>query len=194
MTWRAANRARTLHASPATLFRYGKAQDRLGKASATIASAWAKSAGSTVAPLAPALSSSCSGRLAPTEAEATFGSLKTQASANWLMERSAARASGRSFCTASRTGFAIQPEMAWLMAADVARVPAGAGTFGWYLPESTPCASGDQTICEMPFFAQSGITFASGRRQSSEYCGWLDTKRSTPGMAIASSIFCGDQI
>ena len=48
----------------------------------TIASAWANSAGSILRPDAAAFSSSCSGRLAPTMAEATFGSRSTQASAN----------------------------------------------------------------------------------------------------------------
>ncbi len=55
-----------------------------------------------------------------------------------------------------------------------------------------PCASGDHTICEMPFFALIGMTFSSGRRQSSEYCGWLETNFSTPVIASAASICAGD--
>ena len=62
-----------------------------------------------------------------------------------------------------------------------ARESSGGGSPGRYLPVSTPCASGDQTICEIPFAAQSGITSRSGSRQSSEYCGWLETNFSTPG-------------
>ena len=44
----------------------------------------------------------------------------------------------------------------------VAREPSGGGSPGRYFPVSAPCASGDQTICEMPFAAQSGITSLSG--------------------------------
>ena len=36
-----------------------------------------------------------------------------------------------------------------------------------------------------------GITFASGRRHSREYCGWLETKCSTPGSAKAAAICSG---
>ena len=56
----------------------------------------------------------------------------------------------------------------------------------------TPCAKGDQTIWEMPLAAQTGMTASSGLRQSREYCGWLDTKRSVPATANALSICCGD--
>src|ERR1700722_16771162 len=61
------------------------------------------------------------------------------------------------------------------------------GTFapGRYLPDSTPCASGDQTICEMSFSWQKGMTSFSGLRQSSEYCGWLETNGTVPGTASA---------
>ena len=54
---------------------------------------------------------------------------------------------------------------------------------------STPWASGDQTICEMPCSREAGITSRSGPRQSIEYCGWLETNCSTPGIASASRIF-----
>ena len=46
---------------------------------------------------------------------------------------------------------------------------------GLYLPVSTPCASGDQTICEMPCSSQNGISSASGARQIMLYCGWEET-------------------
>ena len=56
----------------------------------------------------------------------------------------------------------------------VAREPAGGGWPGRYLPVSTPCAIGDQTICEMPSSSQVGTTSASMTRHSIEYCGWLE--------------------
>ena len=74
-----------------------------------------------------------------------------------------------------------------------ARESRGGGVSGSYLPLSTPWPSGDQTICEMPFAAHSGMTSSSGSRHSSEYCGWLDTNlakprsregRSPPGSAL----------
>ena len=40
------------------------------------------------------------------------------------------------------------------------RDPSGGGEPGSYLPVRTPCASGDQTICEIPFAALTGITAA----------------------------------
>ena len=62
-----------------------------------------------------------------------------------------------------------------------ARESAGGGESGEYLPVRTPCASGDQTIWEIPFRAQSGITSRSGSRRRIEYCGWLETNLSTSG-------------
>ena len=56
----------------------------------------------------------------------------------------------------------------------VAREPAGGGWPGRYLPESTPCAIGDQTICPMPSSSLAGTTSVSMTRQSIEYCGWLE--------------------
>ena len=64
-----------------------------------------------------------------------------------------------------------------------ARESRGGGLSGSYLPLSTPWPSGDQTICEMPLAAQSGMTSSSGSRHSSEYCGWLETNLATPGPA-----------
>ena len=60
----------------------------------TIASALAKSAGSTATPEAAAFSTSCPGRLAPTIAEATFGSRRTQARENWPSVSPASAAMG----------------------------------------------------------------------------------------------------
>src|SRR5260221_333703 len=37
--------------------------------------------------------------------------------------------------------------------------------------ERPPGPGGDQTICEMPLAAHSGITSSSGSRHSKEYCG-----------------------
>ena len=39
---------------------------------------------------------------------------------------------------------------------------------------STPCAIGDQTICERPSSRDVGTTSSSITRQSIEYCGWLE--------------------
>ena len=61
-----------------------------------------------------------------------------------------------------------------------ARESLGGGRSGSYLPLSTPWPSGDQTICEMPLAAHSGITSSSGSRHSSEYCGWLETNFVNP--------------
>ena len=57
----------------------------------------------------------------------------------------------------------------------VAREPSGTGWPGRYLPVSTPCAIGDQTICDMPSSSLVGITFSSITRHSAEYCGWFET-------------------
>ena len=51
-----------------------------------------------------------------------------------------------------------------------------------------PWPSGDQTICEMPSSREAGITSRSGPRQIIEYCGWLETKCSTPAIACAKGI------
>ena len=70
----------------------------------------------------------------------------------------------------------------------LARESAGRCDPGTYLPDSTPWASGDHTICDIPRLAQNGITSFSGARHSSEYCGWLETKASLPATANAPSI------
>ena len=75
-----------------------------------------------------------------------------------------------------------------LMLSLAARESRGGGSPGGYLPVSTPCASGDHTICEIPSRSHSGITSASGARHSIEYCGWLETQRSTPRSASDASI------
>ena len=120
---------------------------------------------------------------APTMAEATFGSRSTQASANWARLRPASAASGfsllrppRAPARASRRS--IQPPISSL----VARLPAGGGASGLYLPVSTPWPSGDQTICEMPLAAQSGITSSSGLapEQASIAAGWRRSARRPP--------------
>ncbi len=69
----------------------------------------------------------------------------------------------------------------------VAREPSGGGAPGAYLPVSAPCASGDQTICEIPFAAQSGSTSRSGSRCSIEYCGCEETNFSYPRSRLRSS-------
>ena len=57
----------------------------------------------------------------------------------------------------------------------VARDPSGGAWPGRYLPDSTPWAIGDHTICAEPLLRQAGTTSASMTRHSIEYCGWLDT-------------------
>ena len=56
----------------------------------------------------------------------------------------------------------------------VARDPAGGAWPGLYLPVSTPCATGDQTICDTPSSADVGTTSPSMTRHSAEYCGWFE--------------------
>ena len=70
-----------------------------------------------------------------------------------------------------------------------ARESSGAFSPGRYLPVSTPWASGDHTICVIPFASQTGITSASGLRHSAEYCGVEETNFATPGSFSAASIF-----
>ena len=69
----------------------------------------------------------------------------------------------------------------------VARESAGGAAPGWYLPVSTPCAIGENTICPMPSFSHSGTTSGSMTRHSMLYCGWFDTIRSRPSSAAARS-------
>ena len=38
----------------------------------------------------------------------------------------------------------------------------------------TPCAIGDQTICEIPSSSEVGTTSSSMTRHSIEYCGWFE--------------------
>lgn len=70
---------------------------------ATTASARANSAGSISKPEAAAFSSSCSGRVAPTIADATFGSRSIHAKANCDIVQPASCAIGFSRSTLSRT-------------------------------------------------------------------------------------------
>ena len=72
------------------------------------------------------------------------------------------------------------------MSRDAARDPAGGASPGVYFPVRVPCASGDQTIWEMPFAAHSGNTSRSGSRHRIEYCGWLETNFSTSGRSSAA--------
>ena len=80
------------------------------------------------------------GRLAPTIAEATFGSRSTQASASWAIVRPACSATGRRRWTASSTGGCTRRSMKPLMLSLAARESDGGGSPGRYLPVSTPCA------------------------------------------------------
>ncbi len=82
----------------------------------------------------------------------------------------------------------MKPSMKVPISSLAARESAGGCSPGRYLPVSTPWASGDQTIWEIPCSSQSRISSSSGLRQSSEYCGWLETNFSTPGISSASRI------
>ena len=87
----------------------------------------------------------------------------------------ASSAIGLSCCTPVRTSSDIQRSIIFEPPLEsVARLPSGAGLPGWYLPLSTPCAIGDQTIWERPSSSDVGITSASMTRHSMEYCGWLE--------------------
>ena len=108
------------------------------------------------------------------------GRRSTHASASCAIVRPGPSATGRSRCDGLEHAVVRRSRsMNAPIVARVARgVPAAARSPGRYLPVSTPCASGDQTICEIPFAAQSGKTSLSGARQSIEYCGWLETNSS----------------
>jgi hypothetical protein len=56
------------------------------------------------------------------------------------------------------------------------------------LPVSTPWASGDQTICEIPCSLQNGISSASGARQIMLYCGWEETNFFVLGTSSEASV------
>src|ERR1700733_4255518 len=104
------------------------------------------------------------------------------------MERFAFAARGFNDRTASST-FGLNQEETRnpLIDGSAARLSVGAGARGSYLPVSTPCASGDQTICEIPDFEQSASSAFSGSRCSREYCGWLETNFSTPAILSEAS-------
>ena len=143
---------------PALLHQFGVAETRSEEITFSAAVAelrprslrpWRTAPDRSSRPDAAAFSSSCSGRLAPTMAEATFGSRSTQASANCDSVQPASCASGFSFCTASSISrpHPALDELAHRIAGG-ARVARRRPRPGRYLPDSTPCASGDQTICE----------------------------------------------
>ena len=91
------------------------------------------------------------------------------------MVRSSSSAIGSSSCTrVSTSSLMNRLIMSAPPFSSVARDPAGGGCPGWYLPVSTPCAIGDQTIWLMPSSRQVGTTSASITRHSIEYCGWLE--------------------
>ena len=76
--------------------------------------------------------------------------------------------------------------MATFMSLLAARESGGGACPGRYLPVSTPWASGDQTIWEMPVAAHSPNSSASGARHSIEYWGWEETNNSGPARSIAA--------
>jgi len=108
-------------------------------------------------------------------AHARLSFCSTQATASWAMVRSSSSAIGLSLWTRSSTS---SRRNRWIIRApplvSVARDPLGRSPPGRYLPVSTPCATGDQTIWETPSSRLAGITSASMTRHSIEYCGWLE--------------------
>ena len=121
----------------------------------------------------------------------TLSLRSTQARATSAGLWPASRASLQNCWTGTRTSSRSSHEMKCFEPSSVARVPLGTGSPGAYLPVRTPWASGDQTIWPMPSTLDVGITSASGTRQSSEYCGWLETIRSRP-ICSAISTAVGD--
>jgi len=57
-----------------------------------------------------------------------------------------------------------------------------------YFPVNAPWARGDHTIWLIPSRSHTSRISGSILRYRIEYSGWLDTNRSTPGMARAASI------
>ena len=87
----------------------------------------------------------------------------------------ASSATGFSACTrVSTSSFMKRLIMSAPPFSSVAREPSGGVCPGTYLPVSTPCAIGLQTIWLMPSSSQVGTTSSSMTRQSIEYCGWLE--------------------
>src|SRR5665648_1093381 len=81
----------------------------------------------------------------------------------------------------------------------VAREPSGGCWPGWYLPVSTPCAMGLQTIWLTPSSSQVGTTSPSMTRHSMEYCGWLEMswkpsslERLTPSRICTCLLYTSD--
>ena len=135
----------------------------------------------SVTPEAAAFSWTCSGRLAPMIAEATLSIRRTQASASWAIVRPASSAIGRRPSTASSTLSRIRPPMKPFMLSLAARESCGGAWPGWYLPVSTPWASGDHTICEIPFpFAQRDQLLLRAPPEH-RVLGLAGDERSTPG-------------
>ena len=83
-------------------------------------------------------------------ADATFGSRSTHASASCAIVMPSPSATGRSSCTRSSSVVVVARSMKLAHRLRAHAAVAGRRLPGWYLPVSTPCASGDQTICEMP--------------------------------------------
>ena len=123
----------------------------------------------------------CSGREAPMIAEASSSRRRTQASASWAIVRPALVGDRPQplhrleHLVVACSGPSPSPSRSL-----AARESAGGASPGLYLPVSTPWASGDQTICEIPCSAQSGKTSASGARQIMLYCGWEETNFAAP--------------
>ena len=108
-------------------------------------------------------------------AAATLSFCSTHATASCAMVRPSSPAMGASDCTRVSTSSVMKRLiMSWPPLVSVAREPSGTGAPGRYLPVSTPCATGDQTICDSPSSREAGTTSSSMTRHSIEYCGWFE--------------------
>ena len=187
------------HEQPSTLAQQAtsgvvslSARQPAGVTAATIASALANSAGSTAMPDARGVLIQLFGLARADNGGGDVG-LAQHPGERELRQRAAGLpATGLSFCTASRTGGCSQSlnEMPHAVAARRAYRP-GAAHQEDICRTARLAPAATRRSGKRRFSRQSGMTFSSGLRHSSEYCGWLETKRSTPGIAKAASICAG---
>src|SRR4029453_8607747 len=120
------------------------------RTSPTALSTAVSTSSSRVRPAAAQFSSICSGRVAPTIAEATFGSRSTHARASCAIDRPASAATTRRRSTASSTSSVRKWPTNMPILRLAARLSGGRASPLRYLPVSTPWASGDQTTWPTP--------------------------------------------
>ena len=123
-------------------------------------------------------------------AEATLGSRSTQARANWARLRPASAAIGFSRWTARSNSGCMSRWMKPPISSLVARVPGGGGPVGLVLAgEHALGRAATRRSARCRSRRRAGSPPPPAARQSSEYCGWLETNFATPGHAsIAARI------